>query len=268
MKQDDFFVGYLPIPGTLANFFKGFIPVVLILVLGLAAVLGFSSPEAGGGTWNLEETVTVTGRLRLDPYPMIVSETYGDRPVLVVSGVKLSARPVLEGRDGEMVTVKGNMISRGNWRMLTVDDATWVSDGPPAGPAFPQVTVKETVSLKGEVVDSKCMLGAMRPGVGQVHRACASLCVAGGLPPMLLVRRGADHVAYLIVGPNGEALHSEMSRIVATPVALSGQLELWGEMPVIRTLPSDVRLLDGAELAAFGPSIGTGEGPEYCTVFG
>jgi hypothetical protein len=44
------------------------------------------------------------------------------------------------------------------------------------------------VTLRGEIIDPKCYIGAMKPGGGKTHKACAQLCLSGGIPPMLVTR--------------------------------------------------------------------------------
>lgn len=51
-------------------------------------------------------------------------------------------------------------------------------------------------TLQGEIVDSKCYLGVMRPGNTKTHRACAVRCIAGGVPPVLLVRDAQGDAMY------------------------------------------------------------------------
>ena len=57
------------------------------------------------------------------------------------------------------------------------------------------------VTIIGEIVDSKCYLGVMNPGRTKVHRDCATRCISGGIPPMLVT---AD-ATYLLVGTDGRA---------------------------------------------------------------
>jgi hypothetical protein len=50
----------------------------------------------------------------------------------------------------------------------------------------PLVLGGERAQVRGEIVDSKCFLGAMKPGAGRGHKACATLCIDGGIPPVLV----------------------------------------------------------------------------------
>ena len=79
--------------------------------------------------------------------------------------------------------------------------------------------------LVGEIVDTKCYLGAMKPGRGKPHRSCASLCIRGGIPAALLVRTetGERELIHL-VDPAGRPLGPELLEWVGQPVQIVGQL--------------------------------------------
>jgi hypothetical protein len=90
------------------------------------------------------------------------------------------------------------------------------------------------VDLTGEIVDTKCYLGVMRPAVGKVHRACAARCLSGGVPPGLLVRDATgETVAYMLVGQDGRSLHIEPEWAALT-ARVSGALEMQDGLPIIR----------------------------------
>ncbi len=80
-------------------------------------------------------------------------------------------------------------------------------------------------TVVGEIVDTKCYLGAMKPGRGKPHRDCASLCIRGGIPAALLVRT-ADGERQLIhlVDLAGRPLGRELLDRVGQPVEVSGRL--------------------------------------------
>jgi hypothetical protein len=70
--------------------------------------------------------------------------------------------------------------------------------------------IVETLGLQeltGELVDTKCYFGVMRPAVGKVHRGCAVRCLSGGIPPGLLVRNGNESsTVYLLEDRDGLAV--------------------------------------------------------------
>ena len=86
----------------------------------------------------------------------------------------------------------------------------------------------------GELVDTKCYSGVMRPATGKVHRACAIRCLRGGVPPGLLVHdRKGDGVVFLLAGPSDEPLRYDV-QLAGTLIEVTGTLELNGETPVLR----------------------------------
>ena len=96
------------------------------------------------------------------------------------------------------------------------------------------------VTLRGEIVDSKCFLGVMTPGQGKTHRACASLCLRGGIPPALFVedRAGASRLV-LLVSPAGDALDPAIVADRAfEPTEMTGRLERTDGWWRLRTDPA------------------------------
>jgi hypothetical protein len=89
----------------------------------------------------------------------------------------------------------------------------------------------DEVTLSGEIVDSKCYLGVMKPGRDKPHRACASLCIRGGVPPILVVedaRGDRDH--YFLIDADGEPIGGELLDLVAEPVRVSGRVYRLGDL--------------------------------------
>ena len=116
-------------------------------------------------------------RVALTPYPALITAT--DRYLLVASG-KHGITNQLPGR----VRLTGSLIERPGNQMIEV-----FSTSTDAGPvANTEEIVLGSVSLTGEIVDTKCHFGVMNPGSGKVHRDCAVRCISGGIPPGLLVR--------------------------------------------------------------------------------
>ncbi len=92
-----------------------------------------------------------------------------------------------------------------------------------------QVEVLGPVELVGELVDSKCYLGVMRPATGKVHRACAVRCLKGGVPPGLLVRETGGRDTMLVL--SGAAIDPEWAGRLITA---RGSLVLDEGLPVLR----------------------------------
>ena len=96
----------------------------------------------------------------------------------------------------------------------------------------------------GEIIDSKCYFGVMKPGRGKPHRACAARCISGGVPPVLLItdRRG-ERRYLLLVGANGQALSTELVPLVAEPVEVEGEVVRSGDLWYLRADPAAIRRL-------------------------
>ena len=99
-----------------------------------------------------------------------------------------------------------------------------------------------SVALRGEIVDSKCYLGAMRPGDGKAHRACAQLCIAGGLPPMLVATGPASGPEYYMLTTDEGGMANALVRpFVAEPVEVTGTAERLGDLLFLRVDPGGIR---------------------------
>jgi hypothetical protein len=106
-----------------------------------------------------------------------------------------------------------------------------------AGPltADPELVRLAEGEFVGELVDTKCFLGVMRPATGKVHRACAVRCLSGGVPPGLLVRDAkGDGVVLLLTGHGGKELDFDVE-LAGRVVRAHGSLELRGQTPVLKT---------------------------------
>ncbi|MBI1237852.1 MAG: hypothetical protein GC199_00770 [Alphaproteobacteria bacterium] len=226
--QTPFYVGYLPAaPST-----RLFVVVVAGLIFGLLAadayVLATAQPRAGDGEWADAAQVTLSGIIVHEPYPILRITDAGGAPadvLLVGEGKHAAPTTLLDGP----ATLIGTQIERGGLKMFEV--AGTVAPGAASPPALeaPAVEAFGAATLKGQIVDSKCWLGVMRPGEGPVHKGCATLCILGGIPPMLMTRDANGGTrAYLLTGPNGEAANEAVAAFIADPIEISGTIEQRG----------------------------------------
>ncbi len=239
--RDPFFVGWLPMPRRYARFL---LPVACLLVVAAAvggAVLAWGQRSPGPGTWD-DDTVTLTGVVTAEPYARL--RVPGDaggppRTLLLVNEGKFGAKDRVRPFDGRPVRVRGTLLARGEWRMLELadgDDALSAADLPEVDAAAlrtPPATPLGPVELRGEIVDSKCFLGAMKPGGGRTHKGCAVLCLRGGVPPAFVSRDEGD-VLYLLTGPDGGPLAPTYFDLAGDRVRLAGRAERWGDLRVLR----------------------------------
>ena len=95
--------------------------------------------------------------------------------------------------------------------------------------------LQERITLRGEIIDPKCYLGAMKPGGGKTHKACAMLCLSGGIPPMFVTRDAQRRETfYLLTMVNGSAATETVLPFVGDPVAITGRVEQHGDLLIVR----------------------------------
>lgn len=240
MAEQDFFVGYQPeMPRDLGSYLRPRIAALLVLVGLLAAGLALSQQPYGASTFEFGVETELEGRLEVEPVPLLVVERPaggGQSLYLLTVFGKRDARPVVEPHEGRRVRLRGALIHRDDQVMVeVVPDSIELLEGA-ASPGREVLALGE-VTLEGEVVDSKCFLGVMNPGSTKPHRACATLCIRGGVPPVLLVRDEAGGARYLLLtDAEGGALNEWLveQQLVAEPVRVRGQLERRGSLEVLR----------------------------------
>jgi hypothetical protein len=238
----DFFVGYLPTPARDARFLRSFLPILLASLVGAALVVSGFQRDPGDGSWDTGREVTLEGELIASPFPMLrLGDSGGSiRRVLLVEmgkhGADARVAAVLRGSTGRVgVQARGFVIERDGQRMLELAEVDAITVGgalPPEGDA----RRLGALVLDGEIVDSKCWLGVMKPGDGKAHRDCATLCIRGGIPPSIVCRAedGSTRRA-LVVGQDGLPLPIEaLEPWIARPVRVRGEVEVLDGLAIVR----------------------------------
>jgi hypothetical protein len=228
-----FFVGWSGQTAVPSLGFLGIILAALVVGFGtLAFALGVTVDDPGGGDFSGDKDIT--GVLIAEPYPMIVTEP--DQHTVLLSGggkrgVMAEARPL----NGQRVHATGAGVKRGDRDMLLVAD---MQAAP--GPLIPVARQDLGVwRLTGEICDGKCALGVMRPGNKPTHKACANVCLLGGVPPVFITTTPLLGTRYLLMGDaDNHALPDAFRDSVAVTRRMDGTLERVGDAIVFRT---DVR---------------------------
>jgi hypothetical protein len=245
MRDDPFYVGYHPVaPAPIGRFTRRAAVSLVGLVVVAAALLATQRRPSDPSVFEYGIERRLTGRIVEHPYPTLLVSRPGitDRAVaysryyLVAEG-KHGAEQLVRGLDGQDAALDGSLIYRDGATML---EAHTIEPGAAGAPrrAVPQ---SHTISLGrqrlvGEIVDSKCYLGVMRPGNGAVHRGCASRCLSGGAPPLLILSDSTGPAAFLLLtGPDGAPLPKDrLLSYVATPVEVRGEVVREGELTLMR----------------------------------
>lgn len=246
-KHPPFFVGYLPVPQGLKQWL---LAITASMILGMAAVgfaMGVAQDDPGPGAFRFDYgRQTVTGVIELTPYPL-VRVTEGNERIkpgttLMLSGqgkssVDARAIPL----DGQLAEVSGIVLQRGTLNMLQLrggQNGISAADGDaPEQSSMPLGRWK----LAGEICDGKCLAGAMRPGTGLAHKACANLCLIGGVPPVFVSSQPVDGSEFLLVtGPDGAPLPTTLYDQVGEFITIEGEVERRGDLLLFSVDPTTV----------------------------
>src|SRR5262249_19775620 len=148
------------------RFLRLLVVLLLLAASGTAAAVAYFQRDPGPARWE-EEVSTFDGVVFARPYPMLRLPGEPPRTLLLVDGGKFGAARriaqigavrasgTLQHRDGRRLLE----LAEGNegLRPLTAEEGRQL---PPLTHSVPQL-LAETVTLKGEIIDPKCYLGAM-----------------------------------------------------------------------------------------------------------
>jgi len=250
-RDGDFFVGYLPpvakrVAGELARFLKPRLVALVASTAVLAVLVTAAQRPFSTAVFEYGETRTFEGWIQRIPYPTLLVERPGQGGIrysryLLVNPGKFGADDALASFDEDRVRLAGTLVHRNDRTMIELDpdSVQLAGDSRPAPRTGPlAVEPLGTHTFTGEIVDSKCFLGVMKPGNLKPHRACATRCISGGVPPVLLVRRADDTPLYLVLtAEDGSAVNDRVLDLVAEPVEITGQVLRYDDLLVLRADP-------------------------------
>jgi hypothetical protein len=237
---DDLYIGWAKAPAVDRRFLLLSAPLLLGATTGLSWLAANNLGDPGAGRWETGATHVVLGALVMKPYPMIrladESAAFGMRSVLIVAQGKCTSGLKLGEFDGAPVRARGVLIARKDRRMLEVPLSVnqWIEPiraDLPGGVVDPPTERLGRFALTGQIMDSKCFFGVMRPGRGKTHKACAALCLRGGVPPSFWARdeKGRESVL-LMTDAGGGPLGEDILPLVADPVAAEGEVVRVGDL--------------------------------------
>ena len=252
MSDEEFFVGWqADTPKAISRFLRRRSILVLALAVFLAVTMAALQGTIGVAHVSTE-VPEFRGVLVSAPVPTLIGDAAdsvsGARFYYLVNPTKFGFDPDVADEHNLMhVSLRGTLIYREDGQAMievapgSVEVVGQRADANPLGAPVPL----GEMTLEGEIVDSKCYLGIMNPGVLKPHRACAMLCIKGGIPPILLVRdeSGASN-SFLLVDENGGAVNEWVMDYVALPISVTGQAERVGDRLVLKAPLSNYTLLE------------------------
>ena len=98
--------------------------------------------------------------------------------------------------------------------------------------------------LQGEICDGKCLAGAMQPGRGLAHKACAILCVIGDIPPVFVSTQAIEGSEFLMVGDvDGGPLSEAAYDYIGQFVEIEAEIERRGDLLVMLVDPAAIKVV-------------------------
>ena len=233
----DFFIGWQSkMPQGLVAPLRRAVFLVAGLIPLVVGLLAWLQNPVDRGFYEFGMDREFEGVLYEQPVPRLRLDSGEGNPVdhILVGAGKFGVMKLIAGAHGQRVRFNGSLIVREPFRMIEMNrPETFRVLGGVGAPA-PDVSPLGVGKFTGELVDTKCWSGVMRPATGKVHRACAIRCLSGGVPPGLLVRDGSgDGVVLLLAGSQGDTLKYDV-QLAGTFIEVSGALELHGDTPVLR----------------------------------
>jgi hypothetical protein len=235
-RDADFFIVYLPTPPATSRWLSR----AIVTLVGGAAIgslgVALAQRDPGSGRWDIDRPIQLDGRVTPAPTPVLTTSDHRHM-LLVGDGKHAASLPA----GASAATATGTLLSRDGWEMLemtTISTSTFA-----ARAAGSRSSSRPATQLfRGEILDAKCYLGAMKPGDGKPHKACAALCLRGGVPPMLRTSddRGASQL-YLLVAADGSTIPpEELIRFVADPIELRASIDPAAPQPTLRLVAGSV----------------------------
>lgn len=252
-SPDPFFIGWAKKP---PKALQGFLVIVGVgLVLGLTAagvMVGATQADPEGGTFRFDlREQTLTGLLIAKPYPMLYLDEdpeshFASRTIMLNGNGKTGVAERALEFDGARVSAKGIILERGNLQMLQLN-RRFEALGDGTAPEPEQMPVREDLGrwqITGEICDGRCLVGAMRPGDGVAHKACANLCISGGQPPVFVAHKAVEGATFMLMGSADHGpLPESVLNYTGVPVQIEAKLERVGDLILVLVDPSSVQAL-------------------------
>ena len=148
----------------------------------------------------------------------------------------------MQSLQGAMVKVTGILLNRGELQMLQLLGGKRGLERISENAPVPESNSIGKWRLQGEICDGKCLAGAMQPGRGLAHKACANLCIIGGIPPVFVSSQPVEGEEFLLIGnKDGGPLPETAYDFVGQFVEIEAEIERRGDMLVL--------LLDASKLS-------------------
>lgn len=229
-----FFVGYFKkAPADVRALMIAFIAFFITGVASASVFLSLNTESPGSGSYADElHGEHLIGTMEVKPYPILRVPGNGAMPpraIMIAGSGKFGVDDRALPLTGKAVEVGGIFVKRGDLEMLLVGGGDDLKAMGAQTPAAATVSAPQDLGrwrLTGEICDGKCSGGAMKPGKGLAHKACANLCISGGVPPVFVSTSPVGgHIFFLLAAKDGGPMPKTLIDKTSVPVVLEGTIE-------------------------------------------
>lgn len=245
--KDSFFIGYQKMPNRDKRFLLTATPLLLLGAIGFANLFARSQQKPAPSQWG-KNTLRLQGRLIKQPYPhILVANNYaisGYDTIFLVQQGKHGAQRLVDEIEERYVEAKGRLITRHD------SPSSYLLETTSVRPLKKDIQIGENTErdfgnqrLIGCIVDSKCHYGVMRPADGITHKACASLCVRGGIPPFFTPECRSTNKIFLVTDSQGQARPEPFLPYILDTISAEGRLIAINNYFQFRLNPQSIKVL-------------------------
>lgn len=246
----DFFIHYRPLPKAHRRFLAWFVPLMLAVMVVLGVwVPGLQNQYGTGSRQPIKQLSGLLldgpgGAQLLVPRPGQTDGSAHYSRILLAGPGKTSPPDAVMQYQGQWVRLKGSLFSHGPLSVMNTRQAQPIPR--PGDLPAPDLlgTSLGPFELVGEIVDSKCFSGVMKPGAGKTHMGCAIRCISGGVPAVFHVHNHEGEVLdLLLIDQKGRPVNNRVLNDVAQAIAIQGEVIQYDNLMALRADPSTYRLL-------------------------
>lgn len=141
------------------------------------------------------------------------------------------------------VELRGSLVRHGGLEVLVVDaPARRLDAAPELSPAAREPLGRRR--LVGQICDGTCRPGVQPPDAVPFRRVCATICLIGNVPAVLVtVEPVAGSHVLVLAGRDGGPFDESIRGWLATPAELQGEVERVGNILVLRLDAGQLRRL-------------------------
>ncbi|MGC6483438.1 MAG: hypothetical protein ACON4T_07740 [Synechococcus sp.] len=244
--MSEFFIHYRPLPARLRRFLLS----LVACLIAITVILGIWGPDLHNqyGAGRRQPVRELSGWLLngpggaqlLVPRPGIADGIEPFNRVLLAGPGKTVPPASVMDHAGDYVKLQGSLFSHGPLDVMNTRRATPLT--PPPGIPQPDRTgtFVGRFSLLGEIMDSKCFSGVMKPGAGTTHKGCAIRCISGGVPAVFHVRRDdGSMLEFVLIDPQGQTVNDRIVPRVAQPLRIEGDVVRFDNLLALRADPAE-----------------------------